>query len=70
MPVPACCSGAGRLVVKASGLAAGKGVVVASGEEEACRAVDDILVGRRFGDAGSTVVVEQKLDGEEVSVSY
>ena len=44
-------------------------MIVAADEGEACRAVDDILVKRRFGDAGSSVVVEQKLEGEEVSVS-
>ena len=62
-------SGPDRLVVKAAGLAAGKGVVVAADVEEACRAVDDALVRRRFGEAGATVVVEQRLHGEEVSVS-
>lgn len=56
------------LVVKASGLAAGKGVVVASDKEEASNAVDDILTQKKFGDAGSTVVIEELLEGEEVSV--
>uniref|UniRef100_A0A182LW43 Trifunctional purine biosynthetic protein adenosine-3 n=1 Tax=Anopheles culicifacies TaxID=139723 RepID=A0A182LW43_9DIPT len=56
------------LVVKASGLAAGKGVIVAETIDEACAAVDDILGDKRFGAAGEVVVVEEKLSGEEVSV--
>ncbi|XP_063228160.1 trifunctional purine biosynthetic protein adenosine-3 isoform X2 [Bacillus rossius redtenbacheri] len=56
------------LVVKASGLAAGKGVVVASGRDEACAAVDAVLTARKFGAAGDSVVVEELLQGEEVSV--
>uniref|UniRef100_H3C485 Trifunctional purine biosynthetic protein adenosine-3 n=1 Tax=Tetraodon nigroviridis TaxID=99883 RepID=H3C485_TETNG len=55
------------LVVKASGLAAGKGVVVAADRDEACRAVMDIMKDRAFGAAGETVVVEELLEGEEVS---
>ncbi|XP_061841196.1 trifunctional purine biosynthetic protein adenosine-3 [Nerophis lumbriciformis] len=55
------------LVVKASGLAAGKGVIVAQDQEEACRAVMDIMKDRAFGSAGDTVVVEELLEGEEVS---
>ncbi len=59
---------AGRpLVVKADGLAAGKGVVVARDAAEAERAVDDMMVARVFGDAGATVIVEDVLPGEEVS---
>jgi phosphoribosylamine--glycine ligase len=59
---------AGRpLVVKADGLAAGKGVTVARDPEEAARAVDALMVARRFGAAGARVVIEEVLDGEEVS---
>lgn len=56
------------LVVKASGLAAGKGVVVANNRDEACAAVDEILGEKKYGSAGSKIVVEEKLSGEEVSV--
>jgi phosphoribosylamine--glycine ligase len=56
------------LVVKADGLAAGKGVVVAADHEQADRAIDEMLLQGRFGDAGRRVVVEEFLRGEEVSV--
>ncbi|XP_063700673.1 trifunctional purine biosynthetic protein adenosine-3 [Culicoides brevitarsis] len=56
------------LVVKASGLAAGKGVIVANTRDEACEAVDEILGTNKFGNAGNIVVVEEKLSGEEISV--
>ncbi len=55
------------LVVKADGLAAGKGVVVSSSAEEACAAIDRIMRKREFGDAGRTVVLEEHLAGEEAS---
>uniref|UniRef100_A0A8D3AWZ2 Trifunctional purine biosynthetic protein adenosine-3 n=1 Tax=Scophthalmus maximus TaxID=52904 RepID=A0A8D3AWZ2_SCOMX len=55
------------LVVKASGLAAGKGVIVARDQDMACQAVMDIMKDRAFGAAGDTVVVEELLEGEEVS---
>ena len=56
------------IVVKADGLAAGKGVTVAASVEEAVAAIDAAMTARVFGDAGATVVVEDCLIGEEVSV--
>ncbi|AOJ38635.1 MULTISPECIES: phosphoribosylamine--glycine ligase [Burkholderia] len=55
------------IVVKADGLAAGKGVVVAMTPEEAHEAVDMMLSGNKLGDAGARVVIEEFLDGEEAS---
>src|SRR5206468_1802905 len=55
------------VVVKADGLAAGKGVFICRTKEEAIDAVDKLMRGRTFGDAGSRVVVEEFLEGEEVS---
>jgi len=55
------------IVVKADGLAAGKGVVVAATLDEALAAIDDAMVAGRFGKAGAEVVVEEFLDGEEAS---
>jgi len=55
------------IVVKADGLAAGKGVVVAQTEQEAIAAVTDMLSGNAFGAAGARVVIEEFLDGEEAS---
>ena len=55
------------IVIKADGLAAGKGVVVAMTLAEAHAAVDDMLVGNRMGDAGARVVVEEFVEGEEAS---
>ena len=55
------------IVIKADGLAAGKGVVVAMTEAEAAAAVDDMLAGNKFGDAGHRVVIEGFLAGEEAS---
>jgi phosphoribosylamine--glycine ligase len=56
------------VVIKADGLAAGKGVFVAASVDEAYAAVDEIMVARKFGDSGGNVVIEEFLDGEEVSV--
>ncbi|MDV6319292.1 phosphoribosylamine--glycine ligase [Chromohalobacter sp. HP20-39] len=55
------------IVIKADGLAAGKGVIVAMTLEEADTAVRDILAGNAFGDAGARVVIEEFLEGEEAS---
>ena len=55
------------LVVKADGLAAGKGVVVPATLEEACEAVDRMMRRRDLGEAGARVVLEERLDGEEAS---
>ena len=55
------------IVIKADGLAAGKGVVVAGTLEEAEAALRDMLQGNRFGDAGAQVVIEECLEGEEAS---
>ncbi len=55
------------IVVKADGLAAGKGVIVAMTEQEAEAAVRDMLAGNAFGEAGHRVVIEEFLDGEEAS---
>ena len=55
------------IVVKADGLAAGKGVIVAQTESEAITAVQDMLAGNAFGEAGHRVVIEEFLPGEEAS---
>lgn len=55
------------IVVKADGLAAGKGVIIADTIEQAHAAIDDMLAGNRFGDAGHRVVIEEFLTGEEAS---
>ncbi len=55
------------LVVKADGLAAGKGVIICKTKEEAQAAVEDIMVKRIFGSAGDKIIIEECLEGEEVS---
>ncbi len=55
------------IVIKADGLAAGKGVTVAEKEEEAINALKTIFLDKKFGNAGSSVVIEEKLTGEEAS---
>ncbi|WP_336637016.1 phosphoribosylamine--glycine ligase [Lysinibacillus fusiformis] len=55
------------IVIKADGLAAGKGVVVAMTEKEAIEAVQDMIGNQRFGESSSRVVIEEFLDGEEFS---
>ncbi|HZF68602.1 MAG TPA: phosphoribosylamine--glycine ligase [Gemmatirosa sp.] len=58
------------VVVKASGLAAGKGVIVAATLAEADAAIDDMLVANRFGAAGAEVLVEAFMEGEELSLFF
>ncbi|MCM1522904.1 MAG: phosphoribosylamine--glycine ligase [Ruminococcus sp.] len=55
-------------VIKADGLALGKGVIIAQNEEEAVSAVREMIDGRKFGDSSATVVIEEYLTGPEVSV--
>ncbi|MDG5495109.1 phosphoribosylamine--glycine ligase [Niveispirillum sp. BGYR6] len=55
------------IVVKTDGLAAGKGVTICQNVDEAYAAIDEAMVGRRFGDAGAELVIEEFLDGEEAS---
>jgi phosphoribosylamine--glycine ligase len=56
------------VVVKASGIAAGKGVFVCSNRDLALQAVDRIAVAREFGDAGNQIVIEERLNGQEASI--
>lgn len=56
------------LVFKADGLALGKGVFIAKTEEEADQAIQTLMVERKFGDSGKTVVIEEMLEGPEVSL--
>ena len=55
------------VVIKADGLAAGKGVIIAQDQAKAEAAIEDMLAGNKFGDAGSRVVIEEFLKGEEAS---
>ncbi len=55
------------VVIKADGLAAGKGVIVCNGKQEAFDAIDLILVKQSFGNAGKRIIVEEKIDGVEAS---
>ena len=56
------------IVIKADGLAAGKGVVIPETLEEACETIDDMLEGNKFGEAGSCILIEEMLVGEEFSL--
>ena len=56
------------VVIKASGLAAGKGVIIAKDLEESIKAIDDIMITKKFGSAGDKVVIEEFLDGVEASI--
>jgi phosphoribosylamine--glycine ligase len=58
----------GRCVVKADGLALGKGVLICTNQAEAERAVDEIMVGKAFGAAGARIVIQEFLEGIEVSL--
>lgn len=57
-----------QVVIKASGLAAGKGVIVCDNQQEAGKALHQIMVDRIFGDAGELVIIEERLSGRELSV--
>jgi len=56
-----------NVVIKADGLAAGKGVIVCNSPEEALSAIDTILVKKIFGDAGDKIIIEERIDGVEAS---
>ena len=56
-----------NVVVKADGLAAGKGVIVCNGNDEAISAIQTILVKKTFGDAGNRIIIEERIDGIEAS---
>lgn len=56
------------VVIKASGLAAGKGVIIPTTKEEAHQALKDIMLDREFGSAGDEVVIEEFLEGDELSI--
>jgi phosphoribosylamine--glycine ligase/phosphoribosylformylglycinamidine cyclo-ligase len=57
-----------RLVIKASGIAAGKGVLIPETTEEALAAIKEIMIDRAFGEAGDEVVIEEYLEGDELSI--
>jgi phosphoribosylamine---glycine ligase len=63
-----CTSLGGKCVVKADGLALGKGVLICTNQAEAEKAVDEIIVGKTFGAAGANVVIQEFLEGIEVSL--
>jgi len=56
-----------NVVIKADGLAAGKGVIVCDSKAEAEKSIDMILVDKKFGDAGSSIIIEERIDGIEAS---
>lgn len=57
-----------RVVIKVSGLAAGKGVIIPASNEEAQEALKEIMLEGKFGSAGSSVVIEEYLEGDEISI--
>jgi phosphoribosylamine--glycine ligase len=63
-----CATLGGKCVVKADGLALGKGVLICTNQAEAEKAVDEIMVGKAFGAAGASVVIQEFLEGIEVSL--
>jgi phosphoribosylamine--glycine ligase len=63
-----CATLGGKCVVKADGLALGKGVLICANQAEAEKAVDEIMVGKAFGAAGANVVIQEFLEGTEVSL--
>ena len=67
-PRPSPESLGGKCAVKADGLALGKGVLICASVAEAARAIDEILVGKAFGAAGSQVVIQEFLEGMEISL--
>jgi len=56
-----------NVVIKADGLAAGKGVIVCGSKDEAEKSIDMMLVDKKFGDAGSSIIIEERIDGIEAS---
>ena len=67
-PAKAFAASLGKCVVKADGLALGKGVLICANATEAERAVDEIMVGKAFGAAGARVVIQEFLEGMEISL--
>jgi len=63
-----CATLGGKCVVKADGLALGKGVLICANQAEAEKAVDEIMIGKAFGAAGANVVIQEYLEGIEVSL--
>ncbi len=59
---------ANKLVIKADGLAAGKGVILPTSQDEARQAIQDIMLDSKFGPAGKSVVIEEFLEGDEISI--
>ena len=59
---------ASQVVIKVDGLAAGKGVVLPANKDEAQQALSDIMIDGKFGEAGTSIVIEEYLKGDEISV--
>lgn len=57
-----------KIVIKASGLAAGKGVLIPENKEEAFLAIKEIMIDNKFGDSGSEIVIEEFMEGDELSI--